>query len=873
MKRLITVIALVLIAGTACAASPEAPLKLGVLAYRPKPQTIAQWQPLAAYLQSALKRPVELKAYEHGELAAAAARRAVDVVVTTPNHYVLLQHTSGLSSPLATLISSEGARELSEYAGVIFARSDRRDLASLPDLAGKRIAAASTDGFGGYQMQAFELLEGGEPLPAGDRLLLTGQPQDRVVEAVLSGRADAGFARSGLLESLARDGKLDLGRIKVVNRRVLPAFPFAASTRLYPEWPVAVMPQIDRELAGRLAAALFLLPRGSFHGPAAVIHGFGIPANYDGVENLMRRLALPPFDRAPEITPTDLWRRYASRIVALAGLLLLLAGTSAGLVVVYRRSRQSLRELERLAEKERLLLASLAEGVYGVDLKGNCIFVNPRALAMLGFEEGEIIGRDAHRLFHGGRGDDAPSPHENCPVILTLRDGLKRELEDAFISKDGTMFPVSLAVSAMRHGGDIVGAVAVFQDTTARKQAEKALQDSEARFRRLAENARDVIYRMSLPNGVYEYVSPAAVDLFGYAPEEFYAAPGLIRKLVHPDWEPDFEKQWTRLLNGEAPPSYEFQIVHKNGEARWVNQRNIQVRDEGGRIVAIEGIVTDVTERKKAEDEQRNLNAVLELRVAERTSLLQAKTEELERANERLTEMDRVKSMFLASMSHELRTPLNAVIGFSSVLLNEWVGPVNEEQKQNLASINASGRLLLDMITDVLDVTQIEAGAVVPVVEEFDLHDLLAEAESATAALVREKGLVLHSEPLTLRMRTDRRRLLQCVQNMLSNAAKFTDTGSVTLSARLVPAATPEPELVEITVVDTGIGIDPQDQSRLFQPFSRIVTPERVTVPGTGLGLFLTRKVATEILKGDILVSSERGRGSRFSLRIPAWLP
>jgi len=330
-----------------------------------------------------------------------------------------------------------------------------------------------------------------------------------------------------------------------------------------------------------------------------------------------------------------------------------------------------------------------------------------------------------------------------------------------------------------------------------------------------------------------------------------------------------------RIVDAAGNPTVPYKWEYRNTRTgRWFYVIDRAVGWVDGRIVRLE-IATDVTERKKAEDEIRNLNEQLESRVKARTSLLERKTEELERANERLKEVDRLKSAFLASMSHELRTPLNSVIGFSTVLLNEWLGPVNAEQRQNLASILCSGRHLLNMINDVLDVTQIEAGKIKPLIEEFELHDLLAEAENQVAAAMREKGLELRSELLRQRMRTDRRRLLQCVLNILNNAAKFTDRGSVTVAARIVSSTgeTPEAEMVEIAVTDTGIGIGEEDQARIFQAFHRIVTPQRTIVPGTGLGLFLTRKIATEILKGDIQVSSEYGKGSRFSLRIPVWLP
>lgn len=163
-----------------------------------------------------------------------------------------------------------------------------------------------------------------------------------------------------------------------------------------------------------------------------------------------------------------------------------------------------------------------------------------------------------------------------------------------------------------------------------RMQAEKGLKASEERFRRLMDNGRDIIYRMSLPDGTYEYVSPAVTALSGYTPEEFCGSPLLIRKIIHPDWHGYFEEQWSELLQGNIPATYEYPIIHRSGELRWWNQRNILVRDDAGRIIAIEGIVTDVTDRKLAEEEIRKINQELEQRVLDRTVQLEAANKELE---------------------------------------------------------------------------------------------------------------------------------------------------------------------------------------------------------------------------------------------------
>ncbi|MFA5839033.1 MAG: PAS domain S-box protein [Candidatus Margulisiibacteriota bacterium] len=141
----------------------------------------------------------------------------------------------------------------------------------------------------------------------------------------------------------------------------------------------------------------------------------------------------------------------------------------------------------------------------------------------------------------------------------------------------------------------------------------RELQGSEERFRRLAENARDMIYRMSLPEGKYEYVSPAAFAISGYSPEEFYKTPLFIKQIIHPDWHKYFDEQWTNLIRGELPLTYEYQIIHKSGEVRWLNQRNILLRDNAGNPAAIEGIVTDITGRKQAEMKLLSLYRVIKM--------------------------------------------------------------------------------------------------------------------------------------------------------------------------------------------------------------------------------------------------------------------
>jgi PAS domain S-box-containing protein len=587
------------------------PLKLGVLAYRPKPQVMTQWQPVADYLQTSLGRPVELAVYDHAEISVAVEQRAVDMVITTANQFIPLQHSYGLSSPLATLILHEGPYHLNAYGSVILARADRGDISALEDLVDKRIALVSLEAFAGYQMPALELLEAGVPLPTGDRLLVTGQPHDRVIDAVLEGRADAGFVRAGVLESLAREGKLDPARLKVINRQELSHFPYAVSTRLYPEWPVAVMPHIDREFASRLAATLYLMPPETLADSSLNLHGFGIPANYDVVENLLRRLRLPPFERVPEVTLLDLWHHYAWWIVTLASLLLLLAAVSAGLIAMFRRSRTSFQELQQMAEKEKLILSSLAEGVYGIDPQGRCIFINPRALNILGLTEKEVIGQDTHALFHAHKEDDSLNPSESCPVILAVRDGEKRELEDLFIHKDGRKIPVWMGISVMRHGQEIIGAVVAFQDITERKQAEEALRNSEQQMTRFLSNVEGFLFTfLGTPDGhfCFPYASPGIEKYYGLKPEDVREDMAPLHMMAHPQDRPLIEAAITESAKTMSPFRAEFRVCRSDAPERWIEARSIPQKNPDGNILW-NGIMLDITERKQAEEALRKSEA------------------------------------------------------------------------------------------------------------------------------------------------------------------------------------------------------------------------------------------------------------------------
>lgn len=270
----------------------------------------------------------------------------------------------------------------------------------------------------------------------------------------------------------------------------------------------------------------------------------------------------------------------------------------------------------------------------------------------------------------------------------------------------------------------------------------------------------------------------------------------------------------------------------------------------------LSSLAFETESRRNAEQALREANQLLEKRIEERT-------EDLRVANERLRQLDQLKSMFIASMSHELRTPLNSIIGFSGVILQGMSGPLQPKQEEQLRRVYNSARHLLALITDVIDISKIEAGYVEVYFEPVELQALVEETLGQVQAMREEKhlGLECRIDPLTLT--TDRKRLTQCLLNLLSNAVKYSEQGTLRINSRI------EEGHLLLEVADEGIGISATQMEKLFQPFERIDSHLRIKTPGTGLGLYLTRKICTDLLQGDIFVRSQVGQGSVFTLRIP----
>ncbi len=359
-----------------------------------------------------------------------------------------------------------------------------------------------------------------------------------------------------------------------------------------------------------------------------------------------------------------------------------------------------------------------------------------------------------------------------------------------------------------------------------------------------------------------KYVSENIGALLEYEAEDFLSGKLVYSDVVHPD---DLDRMNSEiseyLAAGLTEYSQEYRLVGKDGEVRWVDDKTWIRTDDEGDPMLVQGILWDITDRKKNEEELRQYRTELE-------DLVEKRTTELARAKEEAENANRAKSAFLANMSHEIRTPLNAILGFGAVL--ERDDTLSEKQSGYVDTINRSGRHLLKLINNILDMSRIEADRLALTESVFSLHDLLDDLETMFRERAEEKGLQLsieRAEDVPRYTNGDEAKLRQILVNLLGNALKFTKTGEVKLRVGM-------DELLEeggdpfvlFEVEDTGPGIPPEDRERVFEPFRQGDARQRSE--GTGLGLSISKRLA-ELMLGNLSLVSIAGRGACFRLRLP----
>ncbi len=416
-----------------------------------------------------------------------------------------------------------------------------------------------------------------------------------------------------------------------------------------------------------------------------------------------------------------------------------------------------------------------------------------------------------------------------------------------------------------------------------RRRAEKALEESQRALSTLMSNLPGMAYRCGNDERwTMSFVSEGCFDLTGYQSSSLIESAAVsYADLIHPD---DSKYVWDEVqeaISEKKPFTLTYRIRTYSGEEKWVWEQGQGVFSPEGDLLALEGFISDITERKRAEDALLRAQEELEARVAERTAELAKVNRDLrvEISEHTLAEKalrdaklaaeaaNRAKSEFLANMSHEIRTPMNAVIGMSGLLLDTELTP---EQRSYVETIRNSGDALLGVINDILDFSKIEGGMLGIESQPFDLVDCIEASLDLVAGKAAEKGLELiytMDEGVPKLIAGDVTRLRQVLVNLLANAVKFTECGEVALE---VEAHRSEARhLIGFSIKDTGIGIPECSLGKLFKSFSQLDTSTTRKYGGTGLGLAISRRLV-ELMGGRIWAESEVGIGSKFHFTITA---
>lgn len=583
---------------------------------------------------------------------------------------------------------------------------------------------------------------------------------------------------------------------------------------------------LERQVAewSEEVAAIHDMP-GSCEVPVGEAMSFCAPEHADRLREAYGRCisAGEPFDEVLLIT-TAAGRRVWCRSIGEA------ERNRAGKVIAVRGAFQDISELvtarqesAELAERLQNTLNTMSDGFYLLDHNLNLIFVNGEAERVLRQPRSELLGRNIWDIFSKG-------PPQ------ALKDTYERAISTGTVQDIEFWFAPLKAWFRIRANPGSEGLAVYFQDITEERQAREQLYLLEAAVK----HASDVVIITSSefgPDGPrIVYVNDAFEQVFGYPGGD---AIGRSTRILHgPHTAPETVAHVVRAIEARQPVRTEIMHYTRSGEGRWMDIDVVPLVDAAGNLTHWLSVQRDITQRKRSEAE-----------------LLTAR-DEAERAN-------RLKSEFLANMSHEIRTPLNGVLGMSQLLARTGL---DARQTRMIETVQSSGKALLSIINDILDLSKIEAGLMTLECEAVDVDTLCEQALAAVTGTAQNKALALDvaiDDAVPAHIMADRRRLAQVLINLLGNAVKFTEAGSVWLNVDC-----PDDKTIRFEVADTGPGMSPEQAEQIFDRFRQVDASYARQHEGAGLGLALSKEF-TDLMGGHIKLHTRQGEGSRFAICLP----
>ncbi|MDY0386494.1 MAG: PAS domain S-box protein [Methanolobus sp.] len=486
-------------------------------------------------------------------------------------------------------------------------------------------------------------------------------------------------------------------------------------------------------------------------------------------------------------------------------------------------------KLKSSEKKFRTLFENAADAIIIFDLHCNVIDANSVACDMLGYEVKELLQMSRHELI-------ASEFQANCDERMAdIIDNKRNRFEITYVKKDGTRIPVEMGVRVIEYNGNNA-LLSNLRDISERKLSEKALKESEQKFRLLAENANDVIWTLS-PEGKFTYVSPSVFKLRGYTPEEAInqtfddILPQEHKKTV----VDAISRFYGKLKAGEGQYSeiFEIELFHKNGSRVWTEVVVNPVYNNDGNFQLFLGVARDISERKKADEELKSL--------------------------------EKMKNEFLSNLSHEFKTPLISIKGYSELVYDEVMGPLNPKQKNAMKTVLDKYEHLSFLLDSLIYMSIVQSGKVDYRLDLIRIEDSLKKEVEYFSFLSPDKVLLLDFEENLPLIKGDLEYIPYLFKSIIDNAVKFSPNGS-----KVLIRAFKEEDDVHIMIKDSGIGIPKHEASNIFKSFYQIDGSTSRRYGGNGLGLYVSKTI-TEAHGGKIWVESDEGAGTTVHVSFPSY--
>lgn len=495
---------------------------------------------------------------------------------------------------------------------------------------------------------------------------------------------------------------------------------------------------------------------------------------------------------------------------------------------------------EKSADESRLnaILGTAIDGIVTIDHTGIILSFNEAASKIFGWRESDVQGQNVKMLM----ADEIARHHDGYlsnakNVDLGKVIGINRDVSAKH--KDGHLFPIRLGIGEVNQPDQMPLYVGFITDLTEQRALQQSLIEKEQKYRSLMDNMPGAAFRCKYDeNWSMLFISPTITELTGYTPEEFTESCIEFNDLILKTDQPTVNEAVAQAMTSSLKYSVEYRIRHRNGKVAWVLDKGSITLDKENNPQWIDGVLVDITEQKEYEDK-------------------------LEQAKLQAEEAAHAKQSFMANMSHEIRTPMNSIIGFSDLLMDT---PLNQEQQKHLVTVNNAARSLLRLLNEVLDTAKLERGKLTIEPVHFSLKQVLDSIISTFWLEAKKKDLRLKlniKDSVASTYYGDPDRLRQILTNLIGNAIKFTEQGSVELTV-----STTQTEQLFFEVQDTGIGIAKDRVKAIFQPFVQADGTTTRRFGGTGLGTTISKQLV-ELMGGTINLVSEENKGTCFYFSLP----